>query len=74
MEADLYLVVGVMSGVLAVPSLLSAYSESRPPRAASIMVLISAGSVLVALMKKPGGYRIEDIPDAFTRVVALVLS
>ncbi|TCP59735.1 hypothetical protein EV663_11630 [Rhodovulum bhavnagarense] len=74
MEADIYLVVGVIAGVLAIPSLLSAFSEDRAPRAAAVLVLIAAGTILVATMKKPGGYRIADIPEAFTRVASLILN
>jgi len=53
-DPDLLLVVGV----LAVPSILSAFSEGRAPRAASITVLIAGVLVVVALQTKGGGYTI----------------
>ncbi len=34
------------------------------------MLLIGGGLVAIALTQKPGGYALNDIPDAFVRVVA----
>jgi len=64
-DPDLLLVVGV----LAVPSILSAFSEGRAPRAASITVLIAGVLVVVALQTKGGGSTISDIPHAFYSVI-----
>jgi len=69
MDPDLLLVVGIVLGVLAVPSILSAFSEGRAPRAASITVLIAGVLVVVALQTKGGGYTISDIPQAFYAVI-----
>ncbi|SEN56286.1 hypothetical protein SAMN05216227_101735 [Pseudorhodobacter antarcticus] len=69
MDPDLLLIVGIMIGVLAVPSMLSALSESRAPRVAAIMVLIAGVLVVMALQNKPGGYTIAQIPDVFFKVV-----
>ncbi|SMX45299.1 hypothetical protein [Actibacterium lipolyticum] len=68
MDTDLFLVIGVVLGVLAIPSLLGAYSEGRPPRAASIMVLIAGTLILLAVTNHPSGYAINDVPEAFVRV------
>jgi len=64
-DPDLLLVVGV----LAVPSILSEFSEGRAPRAASITVLIAGVLAVVALQTKGGGYTILDIPHAFYSVI-----
>jgi formate-dependent nitrite reductase membrane component NrfD len=69
-DADLIFVIGLIVGVLAIPALLSAFSESRAPRAAAIMVMISAGLVATAILQKPGGYTVEEAPDVFFSVVA----
>ena len=69
MDPDLLLVVGIILGVLAVPSILSAFSEGRAPRAASIIVLIAGVLVVVALQTKGGGYTVTDIPQAFYTVI-----
>jgi hypothetical protein len=67
---DLFLVIGLIVGALAIPAVISAFSESRPPRAAAIMVMISAGLLLVAVLEKPGGYTIGEVPEVFMGVVA----
>jgi hypothetical protein len=69
MDADLLLVVGLAIGVLAVPAVVSAFSDGRVPRAGSIMVMVSIGLLVSALANKPGGYRVGDIPDAVFSVL-----
>ncbi|MFN3937569.1 MAG: PucC family protein [Gemmobacter sp.] len=68
MNSDLMLVVGIIAAVLAIPSLLSAYSESRPPRVAAILIMIASVLVVVAIWQKPSGYTLEEIPRVFVRV------
>ena len=65
MNTDLYLVIGIIVGALAIPSLLAAYAESRAPRAGAIMVLISGVLIAVALTQKPSGYTFAEIPGIF---------
>ncbi len=74
MDTDLYLVIGLTLGILAIPSLLSAFSEGRAPRIGAVMVLISGVLVVIALSRKPGGYEIVDIPQAFFRVIGRYLN
>lgn len=69
MDSDLYLTIGVILGALSIPSLLSAYSEGRPPRAGSVLVLAAGALVAAALWNKPDGYAVEDIPQAIFRVI-----
>ncbi len=73
MQSDLYLVIGIVVGVLAFPSLIGAFSQSRPPRAAAVMVVISGVLIVLAVRSHPGGYKLEDVPRAFTRVIASVI-
>lgn len=74
MDTDLILVIGIVICVLTIPALLAAFSESRPPRAASIMMLIGGVLIVVALTQKPTGYSFGEIPDVFMRVLRRVLS
>lgn len=69
MNTDLYLVIGMIVGALAIPSLLGAFAESRTPRAGSILVLISGVLIAVALTQKPSGYTFAEIPHVFVRVI-----
>jgi hypothetical protein len=74
MNTDLYLVIGIVLGALAVPSMLSAFSEGRAPRIGAILVLISGTLLVLAISQKPGGYELADIPQAFYRVIGQVLN
>jgi hypothetical protein len=69
-DTDLILTVGIVVAVLSIPALLSAFAESRPPRGAAIMGLISGVLIVVALTQRPSGYTFDEIPDAVLRVVA----
>lgn len=69
MNTDLFLVIGITLGILAIPPLLSAYAEGRAPRTGAILVLIAGTLVVLAISRKPGGYQIVDIPKAFVRVI-----
>ena len=69
MDSDLFLVIGIVMAAFAIPSLLSAFSEGRAPRVGSIMVLIASGLIVVALLNRPSGYRLDEVPGAFVRVI-----
>lgn len=70
MDPDLFLVLGIVIGALAVPSILSAVSDNRAPRASALTILIAFGLVFFAFSQKPGGYTMDDIPRAFVEVVS----
>ena len=74
MQTDLFLVIGIVLGVLALPSMFSAFSEGRAPRIAALLVMISGTLVIYALTQKPGGYELRDIPLAFYRVAGQILN
>lgn len=69
MDTDLMLVIGLGITVLAIPSLLSAFAESRPPRSGAIMVLIGGVLLAVALTQKPSGYTFAEVPDVVFKVI-----
>lgn len=73
MNYDTYLVIGIVVLVLAIPSIVSSFSDGRAPRLAAIAVLIGGGLVALAVSQQPGGYTVEDIPHAFTRVIGKLL-
>lgn len=68
MSPDIALVVGVIAAGLAFMSLVSAYSESEPPRMAALLGLVSGSMILYAVSVNPIGYSVHDVPDAFVRV------
>jgi hypothetical protein len=70
MNNDLFMVLGIVIGALAVPSIISAFSESRTPRAAAVLLMIAGALIAVAVTQRPGGYSFDEIPDVFVRVFA----
>jgi hypothetical protein len=70
MDPDLALVVGLVICLLSIPSILSALSDRRAPRASLVTVLLGGGMVLYAMQSSPGGYAIDQVPDVFARVLA----
>ena len=74
MDTDLLLVIGILLSALAIPSLLAAYSESRPPRAGAVIILIGGILIVVALTQNPVGYSFGELPDVFLRVIARFLN
>ncbi|WP_299025703.1 hypothetical protein [uncultured Sulfitobacter sp.] len=70
MDTDLALVLGIIIAALSVPSILSALSDKRAPRASAITILIAGGLIVFAIQGKPGGYNLQEIPDVFVNVIA----
>ncbi|MEH6648104.1 hypothetical protein [Sulfitobacter sp.] len=70
MDTDLALVIGIILAALSVPSILSALSDKRAPRASAITILIAGGLILFAIQGKPGGYSLSEVPDIFVGVIA----
>jgi formate-dependent nitrite reductase membrane component NrfD len=68
-DVDLVLTVGIILLVLAIPSLLSAWVESRTPRMGSIMTIAALGMIVFALVTKPGGYAFNEVPGVIVRVI-----
>lgn len=69
MDSDLAIVMGGVLACLAIPSLLSAFSDERRPRLGGILLVLSAGCILYAARTKPGGYRMEELPEVFFNVL-----
>ena len=74
MTPDMYLVLGILVAAFSVPSILSAVSDGRAPRASAITILIAGGLILLAIQTQPGGYTLQEIPDVFVRVIAPFIS
>jgi len=66
---DLFLVMGLVIAVLAVPAIFSALASGDPPRVPAVAVVVGGGLMMYAIYNQPGGYSIEEIPAAFGRVV-----
>lgn len=69
MDPDLALTLGLVIAAFSIPSILSALSDSRAPRASALTVLIGGGLILYAVQTKVGGYTLDQVPDIFVSVV-----
>ena len=74
MDADLLLVIGVTLGALSIPSFLNGYVESRLPRFAVLLLVAGIVLITLAVMTRPGGYAVQDVPEAFIRVIARIIN
>ncbi|MAO27687.1 hypothetical protein [Roseovarius sp.] len=74
MNTDIALVTGLVMVVLSIPAIFSAFSEGRAPRVAAVLLVVGGVMVVWAMHGKPGGIRLEEIPAAVVRVVAMVLN
>lgn len=70
MDPDLALILGLVVAGFSIPSMLSAMSDKRAPRASALTLLIAGFLIIYALSQQPGGYPISTIPDVFMAVVA----
>jgi hypothetical protein len=68
LDTDLYLTVGIILGLLTIPSLLNAWTEGRPPRLGTIVLMISAILIAIALTQRPSGYSFNEIPGVMLKV------
>ena len=69
MDNDFLLVLGVFIGLLSVPSMISALSDGRPPRAAIMLFVIGAGLVAWIVTSAPNTYTIEAFPKLVLDVI-----
>ncbi|PHQ94507.1 MAG: hypothetical protein COB40_12045 [Marinosulfonomonas sp.] len=73
MNNDIILVFGVIIGVLAIPSLISAFSAGRSPRAATVLFMVGGAMVSWVIIQQPNTYSVENFPDVFVKVVAKII-
>ena len=73
MTTDQMFVLGAVLLILAIPAILSAFADGRPPRAAAIVLLVGGVMVVMALNKMPGGLTIAEVPNIFLRVIAQII-
>ena len=69
MQPDTLFVLGLVLGVLSIPAVVSAISDGRAPRVATIVLMAAGVMVVLAMNQKPGGYALEDIPRVFSSVI-----
>ncbi|MDJ0822868.1 MAG: hypothetical protein QNJ09_13795 [Paracoccaceae bacterium] len=73
MDPDTTLVIGMALAVLAIPAIVSAFSDGRTPRVAAITLIAAGGLMVYAISNKEGGYRMQDVPKVIYRVIGDVM-
>ena len=73
MDPDLALTLGLLIAALSIPSIMSAMSDGRAPRASALTVLIAGGLIIYAVRETHGGYSLKRIPDVIVEVAARFL-
>lgn len=69
MDPEIVLVIGLIFVVLAVPSVINAFSESRFPKAALTMFVVGGACIVWGIQKAPGEFEFQELPGLFFRVV-----
>ena len=69
MNGDLIMVLGIIVFAAAIPATISAFSHGNPPRSAMIAVIVGGSMIVGANLSRPGGYRFDEIPQIFVRVI-----
>ncbi|WP_420569307.1 hypothetical protein [Thalassovita sp.] len=69
MDPDVIFVLGLFIAIMAIPSIVSAWSDGAVPRVASVMLILGGAMMVWAHSHHVGGYRFNDIPDLIIRVV-----
>jgi formate-dependent nitrite reductase membrane component NrfD len=73
MDTDLVLTIGIVLLVLTLPSLLASWVEGRAPRVGAIMLIAALAMIVTAMLYKPGGYAINDMPGVIVGVFARLI-
>ena len=73
MDWDLILTVGIMLLLLSLPSFLGGLGEGRLSRTGVLLVVLAAGLCSWAMLSRPEGYALQDIPQAMLRVLARII-
>lgn len=74
MDTDLILVIGIVLCVLAIPSLLAAFAESRGPRSGVMLVTVGGILVVVALTQSVKSYSFAGLPQVFVSVISRLVN
>lgn len=73
MGFDLIFVIGIALISFALPSLVSAYSDRRWPKAAGVMLVIGGGAIAYAAQENPDVYSIATVPNMIVTVIGRYL-
>lgn len=73
-DTDLFVVAGLVSVLLAVPSAIGAVAEARFPKVALIVFVLGAAFVGLGIYGAQGTYSLARVPHSFIEILARVLN
>ncbi len=73
MTPDISLALGLLIFVFTIPAIFSAVVDGRVPRAPALMAAIGGVFITWAILQKPGGYTLEEIPQVLMGVLAQLI-
>lgn len=74
MSFEILLVTGSILAVLSTVAVLTALIEKRRPRVAAVVVVISGALLVFAATMAGDNFQLSDIPNAFVKVVAMIVN
>ena len=66
MDADTVLILGLLTVGFSIPTMVSAISDSRAPRAAIVTTLVGGSLIFYAFKTHPDGDALEDLSNVFS--------
>jgi hypothetical protein len=73
MDTDLWLVLGLALGAIAIPSVLSAFADQRRSLGSLFLLFFAGGLVVASLTQSTRKYHVEDIPHVFVSVIGRLI-
>jgi len=70
MDPDLSFAIGIVLGVLSIPSIVSALIDGRAPRTPALVIIIAGLLIGYAIQQRPSAYGVDTIFDVLVRVIA----
>ncbi|MEM9967081.1 MAG: hypothetical protein AAF755_03155 [Pseudomonadota bacterium] len=74
MNPDTLLTIGIITGMFAVPAIVSALTDLRRPYVGGSMLLSAVLLVVYASISKPEGYTFAELPEVMLTVIARILN
>ncbi len=73
-DTDLFVVVGVMVALLALPSAAGAMAAARFPWISTLILAMGAGTAAAGIYASPNGYSLVRLPHSFIEILARIFN
>ncbi|TQS71468.1 hypothetical protein ERN12_10585 [Rhodobacteraceae bacterium] len=73
MYSEVILTIGSLALCFSIPLMVAAYADQAAPRKSAILAILGLLLIVAAVVLKPGGYQLAEVPDAYASAVAYIL-